>query len=227
MEFKGRRTGKYEVLGRFVERMQKIQEEARAVLEKAQEEMKRYADGKRSKGEEYRVGNLVLLSTKDLKWQIKGRILEKLTKHFVGPYKVRRIISVNVVELDLSVTVKIHLVVNVSRLQLYRLQVEGQKAMPPAPVIVEREEEDKMEKILNKRKVQEKDKFLVRWKGYIAEADTWEERENLGNAKELVEEFKKEYGEDDKEIRQQKQVKEEKEFDRGLPNKYMAKLTLG
>jgi len=227
MEFKGRRTGKYEVSGGFVERIQKIQEKIRAVLGKAQEEMKRYADRKRSKGEEYRVGNLVLLSTKDLKWQIKRRILEKLTKHFVEPYKVKRIISVNVVELDLSVTVKIHLVVNVSRLQLYRSQVEGQKAMPPALVIVEREEEYKVEKILNKRKVQEKEKFLVWWKGYIAEADTWEERGNLGNAKELVEEFKREYRENDKEIRQQKQVKEEKEFDRGLSNKYMAKLTLG
>ena len=35
-----------------------------------------------------------------------------------------------------------------------------------------------MEKILNKRKVQEKNKYLVRWKGFMAERDTWESREN-------------------------------------------------
>ena len=36
-----------------------------------------------------------------------------------------------------------------------------------------------MKKILNKRIVREKKKFLVRWKGYMAEEDTWENRENL------------------------------------------------
>ena len=58
-----------------------------------------------------------------------------------------------------------------------------------------------MEKILNKRRVREKDKFLVWWKGYTAEEDMWENRENLGNAKELVEEFEREYGEEAEELR--------------------------
>ena len=53
-----------------------------------------------------------------------------------------------------------------------------------------------MERILNKRKVRGKDKYLVRWKGFTAESDTWEGRENLENAKEAVEEFKKEYRRD-------------------------------
>jgi len=86
MGFEGRRKGKYEAAGKFVKKMRKIQEEAKAVLGKAQEEMKKFADRKRGKGEEYRVGDLVLLSTKDLKWQMKGRRSEKLTERFVGPY---------------------------------------------------------------------------------------------------------------------------------------------
>ena len=69
-----------------------------------------------------------------------------------------------------------------------------------------------MEKILNKRMVQGKDKFLVQWKGYMAEEDTWENRENLGNAKELVEEFEREYGEEVEELRRQELEEEEKEF---------------
>ena len=58
-----------------------------------------------------------------------------------------------------------------------------------------------MEKILNKRTVRGKEKFLVRWKGYMAEEDTWENRENLENAKKLVEEFQREYGEEVEELR--------------------------
>ena len=44
MGFEGRRKGKYKAAGKFVEKMKKIQEEAKAALEKAQEEMKRFRD---------------------------------------------------------------------------------------------------------------------------------------------------------------------------------------
>jgi len=80
MGFEGRRKGKYEVVGKFVERMKKIQEEAKATLGKVQEEMKKFVNRKYREEEEYRVGDLVLLSMKDLKWQMKGRRSEKLTK---------------------------------------------------------------------------------------------------------------------------------------------------
>ena len=58
-----------------------------------------------------------------------------------------------------------------------------------------------MEKILNKRTVRGKEKFLVRWKGYTAEGDTSKNKENLGNAKELVEEFERKYEEEVGELR--------------------------
>jgi len=80
MGFEGRRRRKFKVAGKFVERMKKIQEEAKTALEKAQEEMKKYIDKKQGEGEEYKVEDLVLLSTKDLKWQIIGKRLEKLTE---------------------------------------------------------------------------------------------------------------------------------------------------
>jgi len=160
--FEGRRKGKYEAAGKFVERMKRIQKEAKVALGKAQEEMKKFADKKRREGEEYRVGDLVLLSTKDLKWQIKGRRSEKLTKRFVEPYKVKGIISSNAIELELPKSIRIHSVVNVSRVQLYKPQVEGQKKILPKLVIIEGEEEFEVEKILNKRTVRGKKKFLVR-----------------------------------------------------------------
>jgi len=111
------------------------------VLQKAQEDMKWYADRERREVEEYKVGNLVLLSTKDLKYQMAGRCTEKFTEHFVGPYKVKAIISSNAIELELPSMVKIHPVVNVSRVQRYKLQVEGQRKEIPQLVVIKGEEE--------------------------------------------------------------------------------------
>jgi len=201
MGFEGRRKGKYKVAGRFVERMKKIQKEAKAALGKVQEEMKKFANRRRREEEEYKVGDLVLLSTKDLKWQIKERRTEKLIEHFVGPYKVKGIVSSNAIELALPKSIKIHPIVNVSRVQLYKPQIEGQKKILPKQVIIEGKKEFKVEKILNKRTVRGKEKFLVRWKGYTVEEDTWENRENLENMKELVEEFERIYREEVEELR--------------------------
>ena len=83
----------------------------------------------------------MLLSTKDLKYQIVGRRTEKLMKKFVRYYKVKAIISTNAIELELPSTVKIHPVVNVSRVQRYTSQVEGQKKEMPQPVVIEGEKE--------------------------------------------------------------------------------------
>ena len=101
----------------------------------------------------------MLLSTKDLKYQMKGKQSKKLTEQFVGPYQ--GIISTNTIELDLPGMVKIHPVVNVSRVRKYKDQVEGQKKKQLAPVIIKGEEEYKVEKILNKKKFRERDRYLV------------------------------------------------------------------
>jgi len=158
---------------------------------------------------------------------MKGRRLEKLTKCFVGLYKVKGIISSNAIELELPNSIKIHPVVDISRVRLYKSQIKGQKKIPPKPVIIKGEEEFEVEKILNKRMVREKEKFLVRWKGYMAGENTWENRENLENAKELVEEFEREYREEIEELRQQEQEEEEKEFSWELPREFTAKLLYG
>jgi len=93
---------------------------------------------------------------------MKGRRSEKLTKRFVGLYKVKGIVSSNAIELELPKSIKIHPVVNVSRVQLYKPQVEGQKKIPSKLVIIKGEEKFKVEKILNKRTIRGKEKFLVR-----------------------------------------------------------------
>jgi len=139
--FKERKKGKYKGAEKFIKKIKEIQKEAKGTLGKAQEKMKRYADKKRVEVNNYRVENLVMLSTKDLKYQMVRRRTEKLMERFVGPYKIKKIISLNAVELKLPKTVKIHLVVNASRIYRYVEQVEGQKKEQPALVIIKGKEE--------------------------------------------------------------------------------------
>ena len=116
MGFEERKKGKYEEAEKFMKKIKEIQEETKTALGKAQEDMKKYADRKRAEVDEYKVEDLVMLSTKDLKYQMVGRRTEKLTERFVSPYKIEKIVSSNAIKLELPSTVKIHPVVNVSRI---------------------------------------------------------------------------------------------------------------
>jgi len=68
MGFKGKKKKKYERAEKFVEKIKEIQKEVKAVLGKVQEEMKKYMDRKRGEVDDYRVEDLVMLSTKNLKY---------------------------------------------------------------------------------------------------------------------------------------------------------------
>jgi len=61
-----RRKEKMEKVTEFAKRMRKVQKEAGAALVKAQEEIKRQVDRGRKKAEVWKVGDKIMLSTKDL-----------------------------------------------------------------------------------------------------------------------------------------------------------------
>jgi len=113
-----RKKGKVESATEFVERMKKVHEEAEAALKKTQEEMKRYADRSRKETEKWEKGDRVLLSTKDLVF--KERLARKLMERYVGPYIIEEVVSSNTVKLRLPSSMRIHLVVNVSRIVWYK-----------------------------------------------------------------------------------------------------------
>ena len=186
-----RRKGKVESATMFVERMKKVQEEAEAALRKMQEEMKRYADRGRKETEVWKKGDQVLLSTKDLVF--KERSTKKLTERYMGPYAIEEVVSSNAVKLRLPSLMRIHPVVNISWIVRYKEQMKGQKKEEGKPVEVEEVEEWEVEKILNKKKIKGVEKYLIRWKGFIVEGDTWERKENLKNTEKLIKEF--EWGE--------------------------------
>ena len=85
-----------------------------AALKKTQEEMKRYADKNRREMENWKKGDRVMLSTKDLVF--KERLVWKLVERYVGPYEIEEVVSTNTVKLRLLSLMRIYLVVNVSQI---------------------------------------------------------------------------------------------------------------
>ena len=157
----------------------------------------------------------------------KKQLARKLVNQYVGSYTIEEVVSTNAVKLQLPTSMRIYLVVNISQIVCYKEQVEGQKKEEGKPIEVEGVKEQKVEKILNKRKIRGTKKYLVRSKRFTAEHDIQEKEEDLGNARETIEEFE---GRMNAKVRKQEKLDmmEEKDFRRGkLPEKYTAKMLYG
>jgi len=81
-----RKKGKVEKATKFVERMKKVQED-----------MKRQVDKKRKENEEWKKGNRVMLSTKNLVF--KERPAKKLVDRYIGLYTIEEVVFTNVIKL--------------------------------------------------------------------------------------------------------------------------------
>ena len=111
-----------------------------------------------------------------------------------------------------------HPVVNVSQIVQYKEQVEGQKKEEAKSIKVEGVKEQEVEKILNKRKIREVEKYLVQQKEFTAEHDSQEQKKNLGNAREVVEKFE---GRMSVEVRRQEKIGQNRR--KGLQEKRVTK----
>ena len=96
----------------FVEKMRRVQEEVGVALTRAQEEMKRQVDRGKKKVEVWKVGDRIMLSTKDLVF--KERLAKKLVDQFIGLYIIEKVVFSNAVKLQLPTLVRIYPVVNIS-----------------------------------------------------------------------------------------------------------------
>ena len=115
-------------------------------------------------------------------------------------------------------------VLSLQQIVQYKGQVEGQKKEEGKPIEIEEVKEWEIEKILNKRKIRGVDKYLVHWKGFTVEYDTWEKKEDLENAREMLEEFERRIN---AEVRRQEKIDMAKERDfrrRELLGKFTAKM---
>ena len=159
MEADIRRKEKVEKVTEFVERIKKIQENTGMALRKAQEEIKWQADGGRMEVKKQKKEDKIMLSTKYLVF--KERLARKLVDQYIGPYIIDKIVSTNVIKLQLPASMRIHLIVSVSQVVRYRKQMKEQKVEEVKLMEVDRVKEQKVEKILNKIKIKEVMKYLV------------------------------------------------------------------
>jgi hypothetical protein len=123
--------------------------------------------------------------------------LDKLKPHFIGSFTLLKQRSPVAFLVDLPPSYKIH---NIFHINLFHHYTESplafgrQTPIPLPPVIIEGAKEYEVESILHYRKYQHQHQFLVVWKEYGREDQTWEPVTNLKNSRDLVDAFKKDHG---------------------------------
>ena len=139
--------------------MKTVHEEAEAAVSKVCDDMQRYADLNRGQVPVYKIGDKVWLSAKDLKI---NRLARKLSERQLELFEIIKVVSPNAMKLKLPASYKIHDVINVSWLRLYKEPTAGQRVTPPEPVKVEGQPEYEVEEVLDSRLKKGKLEYLVK-----------------------------------------------------------------
>ena len=139
---------------------------------------------------EYKVGYLVLVSTRNLK--IKG-VPSKLQKRFVGPFRVLETIREQAYRLALPDEWKIHPVFHVSLLRDWKAAgVQEDRPVDQNDVPEVEEPFWEIEKLLRWRKVKRNKKilkeYLVLWRGFSISEASWITQDQLINPR-LLQQF--------------------------------------
>ena len=172
----------------FAERISLGLSKAKASLAQAQARQKTFADQKRREVS-YEVGDSVLLSSKNLPIRFTGS--GKLLPRYVGPFKVVQRIGSLAYKLDLPAHYRIHPVFHVSLIEPYR--ADGRYQPPPPPTEIEGALEYEVDRILSHRYTRKGKRrfawYLIAWKNYGPEHNSWEPVANLTNAKLSLKEY--------------------------------------
>src|ERR1700674_2328212 len=172
----------------FLTRMMTITEEAQAALRCTKEDMKQFNERLQKSSITYQQGDKVWLEGTNLTTLRPSKKLE--FKHF-GPFPI---ISKHGTAYKLAIPPtwkNIHPVFHETLLSPYHSPAfKSQETPPPPPAeLIDGTPEYEVESILKTRRWGSGVRFLVHWKGYPHEDDTWEPKSNLGNAEEALKEF--------------------------------------
>ena len=171
----------------FVADFETLVETAQSEMRLAQQQQKRFADRHR-RSHDIQVGSYVWLNRKNIK---TTRPLAKLDYKKYGPFEVIEEINENAFRLKLPLSLsKIHNVFHVSLLELVKNDPFPQrKILPEPPIIIEGEDEYEVDEILDSRRFNRTLKYLVSWKGYGPEDNTWEPIQHLKHCSNKVTDF--------------------------------------
>jgi hypothetical protein len=172
-----------------LDHMAEVRKEAEASLRLSKEKMRDNSAVKdRWLYHKFKVGDLMLLSAKDVKIHQKS---PKLGPKQLGPFKVLERIGNFDYWLELPVWLKIHNVIHVNHLAPWK---DNSLDKPPSsePEVVDSKEVYKVKEILNSRFYRRQFQYLVKWVGCPGE-DTWEPLANVKGAKAAINKFHKEH----------------------------------
>lgn len=193
MGFEPRRQSKVEAADEFVKRMKKVTEETRSALQQAASDMARFYNHHRSSHEPFKVGEKVWLDSRNIK---TTRPAKKLDDKWFGPFIIEKVVSPNAYRLKLTTAFRrLHPVFNITLLRRFNPDTVAERPQPdhPEPELDEKGEETyEVEAILDSRLHYRKLQYLVSWKGYGPEYNTWEPYNNMEKSKELVDKFHQE-----------------------------------
>lgn len=151
---------------------------AKQLLAEAQQRQKAYADRNRREVT-LKVGDKVLLSTRNL--QLKNKGTKKLLPKWVGPFVITQCVGSVAYKLQLPQNLKVHPVFHVSLLREYRS--DGRRQPPPVAIETEDGPYFEVESVLDHRDRKlgrsVRREYLIKWKGYGPEHNTWEPEGNL------------------------------------------------
>jgi hypothetical protein len=116
--------------------------------------------------------------------------MKKFDDRWFGPFRVQKVLSRNAYRLTLPHNFRrIHPVFHVSLLRRWHSDPITERPQPsqPEPVLADSgDPEYEVEAILNSRMHYRKLQYLVHWKGYGPEHNSWEPADNLANLAPLV-----------------------------------------
>ncbi len=161
----------------------------RELNKSAQESYSIQANKSRIPGPDFKVGDLVMLNRKNIKTQ---RSKLKFDAKFVGPFKITKKINDVAFRLELPQSWRIHNVFHKWLLEpIGNNPFPNQITNPPPPELIEDDFEFEVDEIVDYRLFRgKKPQFLVHWKGYSYDRNTWEPEEHLSNATDLLDQFK-------------------------------------
>ena len=182
---KGDEEIRTESIGSFVRRVTSDWELAKENLQRAVGLQQKYYNRKH-RDVQFAVGDLVLLSTRNLK--MRG-IPDKLKKRFMGPFKIQERIGRQAYRLLLPETWKVHPVFHISLLKKWNaVDLQEEEEIPVEEPEVE-EPYYQIEKLLRWRRIKRgrrtKTEYLVLWKDYPIEEAQWVPAENFMRPAEL------------------------------------------
>ena len=148
----------------------------------------------------FNVGDMVKLRLHK-GYNVPGITSHKIGAQFVGPFKVIERIGKLAYRLQLPDNMRIHNVVSVAMLEPMPAENDPyqRRLPPPDTVVVDGQTEYVIDKLINKRRIRKgrgwSTQYLIRWKGYGPEADTWQPEHTIAETQAL-DDYERLYGED-------------------------------